>query len=49
MDDVRLKDPQDGDYFDEWLQRIREIRASEKRLYQKDDRILRDTDIFYEI
>jgi hypothetical protein len=32
MDDVRLKDPQD---FDEWLQRIQEIRASEKRFYQK--------------
>ena len=35
MDDARLKEPQDVDYFDEWLQRIREIRASEKRFYQK--------------
>jgi len=36
MDDQRLKNP-DGrpDYFDEFLERIREIRASEKRFYQK--------------
>jgi len=36
MDDERLKNP-DGrpDYFDELLERIRDIRASEKRLYQK--------------
>src|SRR5574344_532920 len=36
MDDDRLKNP-DGrpDYFDELLERIREIRASEKRFYQK--------------
>ena len=35
MDSERLKDPQAGDYFDELLERIREIRASEKRVYQK--------------
>lgn len=35
MDDARLKDPKPWDYFDEWLERIREIRASEKRFYQK--------------
>ena len=35
MDDERLKDPQGWDYFDELLERIREIRASEKRFYQK--------------
>jgi hypothetical protein len=35
MDDARLKDPTSGDYFDEWLERIRDIRASEKRFYQK--------------
>ncbi len=35
MDDARLKEPSGGDYFDEWLERIREIRASEKRFYQK--------------
>ena len=36
MDDDRLKNP-DGrpDYFDELLERIRGIRASEKRFYQK--------------
>jgi hypothetical protein len=36
MDDERLKNP-DGrpDYFDEMLGRIRDIRASEKRFYQK--------------
>jgi hypothetical protein len=36
MDDERLKNP-DGrpDYFDELLDRIREIRSSEKRFYQK--------------
>jgi hypothetical protein len=36
MDDARLKNP-DGrpDYFDELLERIRDIRASEKRFYQK--------------
>ena len=36
MDDERLKNP-DGrpDYFDELLARIRDIRTSEKRFYQK--------------
>ncbi len=36
MDDDRLKNP-DGrpDYFDELLERIRDVRASEKRFYQK--------------
>jgi hypothetical protein len=36
MDDERMKNP-DGrpDYFDEMLGRIRDIRASEKRFYQK--------------
>ena len=36
MDDERMKNP-DGrpDYFDEMLARIRDIRASEKRFYQK--------------
>ena len=36
LDDERLKNP-DGrpDYFDEMLSRIRDIRASEKRFYQK--------------
>lgn len=35
MDDERLKDARAWDYFDELLARIREIRASEKRFYQK--------------
>ena len=35
MDDERLKNPKGWDYFDELLARIREIRASEKRFYQK--------------
>lgn len=45
MDDVRLKNPPVGqsvvpDYFDEMLERIRDIRASERRVY------LRIKDIF---
>lgn len=35
MDDERLKNPGGWDYFDELLERIRTIRASEKRFYQK--------------
>lgn len=37
MNDERLKNPKGfgEDYFDELLERIREIRASEKRFYQK--------------
>jgi len=35
MDDERLKQTDKWDYFDEWLERIRDIRASEKRFYQK--------------
>ena len=35
MDDERLKQVEKWDYFDEWLARIRDIRASEKRFYQK--------------
>jgi hypothetical protein len=35
LDDVRLKEPAGLDYFDELLRRIRDIRASEKRFYQK--------------
>jgi len=35
MDDERLKDPGAHDHFDELLARIRDIRASEKRFYQK--------------
>lgn len=35
LDDERLKNPGRWDYFDELLERIRSIRASEKRFYQK--------------
>lgn len=35
MDDAKLKGAEQWDYFDEWLERIRDIRASEKRFYQK--------------
>lgn len=35
IDDARLKQPESWDYFDELLERIRDIRASEKRFYQK--------------
>jgi len=35
MDDERLMNPGGWDYFDELLERIRTIRASEKRFYQK--------------
>ncbi|NBZ88909.1 virulence RhuM family protein [Stagnihabitans tardus] len=35
MDDAKLKASERWDYFDEWLARIRDIRASEKRFYQK--------------
>lgn len=37
LNDERLKNPKEfgADYFDELLERIRDIRASEKRFYQK--------------
>ena len=38
MDDERLKEPQNffgKDYFEEQLERIRDIRTSERRFYQK--------------
>jgi hypothetical protein len=38
MDDERLKNPNNifgKDYFDEQLARIRDIRSSERRFYQK--------------
>ena len=35
MNDERLKNPTNMNYFDEMLERIREIRASEKLFYQK--------------
>ena len=35
LDDERLKEAGSGDYFDELLQRIREIRLSERNFYRK--------------
>lgn len=35
MDDERLKDPNGTDYFDELIERVRDIRTSERRFYQK--------------
>ena len=37
LNDDRLRNPKEfgADYFDELLERIRDIRASEKRVYQK--------------
>lgn len=35
IDDARMKSADQWDYFDELLERIRDIRASEKRFYQK--------------
>lgn len=35
LNSERLKNPSGWDYFDELLERIRDIRASEKRFYQK--------------
>jgi len=35
MDDERLKNADVWGYFDEWFERILDIRASEKRFYQK--------------
>jgi len=35
MNDEKMKDPIGFDYFDELLERIRDIRASEKRFYQQ--------------
>ncbi len=35
LDDERLKRDEGADYFDELLGRIRAIRASERRFYQK--------------
>ena len=50
MDDERMK--QGGrfgqDYFDELLERIREIRASERRFYQKITDIYKDCSIDYD-
>ena len=48
MNDERLKEPAAGDYFDELLARIRDIRASEKRFYQKVRDIFKATSVDYD-
>ncbi|WP_196449538.1 virulence RhuM family protein [Planomonospora sp. ID82291] len=49
LNDRRLKEPGGGfDYFDELLERIREIRASEKRFYQKIRDLFAETSVDYE-
>lgn len=48
MDDRRLKEPGGFDYFDELLERIREIRASERRFYQKVKDLFRQTSADYD-
>lgn len=48
MNDERLKDPGGWDYFDELLERIRDIRASEKRFYQKVRDLFADTSADYD-
>jgi hypothetical protein len=48
MNDERLKEPGGWDYFDELLERIRDIRASEKRFYQKVRELFADTSADYD-
>ena len=48
LDDRRLKDPGGVDYFDELLERIRDIRASEKRFYQKVREVFATTSVDYD-
>ncbi len=48
MDDERLKEPGGWDYFDELLERIRDIRASEKRFYQKVKDLFTETSMDYD-
>ncbi|WP_405216716.1 virulence RhuM family protein [Agrococcus sp. Ld7] len=47
LQDERLKDPAAVDYFDELLERIRDIRSSEKRFYQKVREIFSATSVDY--
>ncbi|WP_194836423.1 virulence RhuM family protein [Nocardia sp. XZ_19_369] len=48
MNDARLKDPQGVDCFDELLARIRDIRASEKRFYQKVKEVFSASSVDYD-
>ena len=48
INDERLKEPGGFDYYDELLERIRDIRASEKRFYQKVRDIFAQTSTDYD-
>lgn len=48
LDDKKLKEPGGFDYFDELLARIRDIRASEKRFYQKVRDLFAATSVDYD-
>lgn len=48
MNDERLKDPGGWDYFNELLERVRDIRASEKRFYQKIKDLFAHTSVDYD-
>ncbi len=48
LNDEYLKDPVRTDYFDELLRRIRDIRASEKRFYQKVRDLFKATSVDYD-
>jgi len=48
LDDERLKEPGGIDYFDELNHRIRAIRASEKRFYQKVRQLFAETSVDYD-
>lgn len=48
INDERLKEPGGLDYFDELLERIRDIRASEKRFYQKVRDVFAATSVDYD-
>lgn len=48
INDARLKEPGVFDYFDELLERIRDIRASEKRFYQKVRDVFAATSVDYD-
>lgn len=48
MNDAKLKDADQADYFNELLARIRDIRASEKRFYQKVRDLFATTSVDYD-
>ncbi|MDE1567099.1 virulence RhuM family protein [Aquabacter sediminis] len=48
INDARLKEPGGFDYFDELIERIRDIRASEKRFYQKVRDVFAETSVDYD-